>query len=457
MNQSEIIKKPMLIVNSKKHSFFLEKRSYGSLILALPFVLLFIVLWWQGPWLQPDTQSYLTKSPVRSALYPLFLQLNTWLSSNQWGGLLFAQLALGFYSAFFTASKLKKLFALNPWLILLLFVLFLIPYYGPLKFGNSILTEAVCYPIFLFASTFLLEGLFQRKTKPLLYFLAFTSLLILTRRQFLFLYPAFTCVLIYLTVVHRKHFNLGLLTVTFVLSIVGTHLLERTYQYLNDNHFATLPFTGMQLVVAPLYLSTPNDVELFETTLEKTIFLKVQEKMQAKQLSYQAINTRPHFNLAIYPQFLNLVVYPHYFESYGPICWEILFPILSEQGFKDLYEIDSFTTHMALTLIQAHFKEYLALYASNIIFNLGGLFPTLFLGLIALLAFIYHCLKKDNLSLGILVTLLLTSGNYLLVAIVEPILIRYSIYTTVLSLAMLTITLSFAFQHWKDISYPENN
>lgn len=452
----------MFIVNTKKHSFFLEKNTYQSFAFCIPFILLFIALWLQGPWLQTDSQSYLTKSPIRSALYPLLLQLNTWLFPGQWGGLVFVQLALGFYSAYFTASKLKKLFALNHWLSSLLMILFLIPYYGPLKFGNSILSEALCYPIFLFAFSYLLEGLFQRKTKSLLYFLGLTSLLILTRRQFLFLYPVFTCVLIYLGVVHRKQFKLSLLTIAFALSILGTHLLERTYQYFNHNHFTTIPFTGMQLIVAPLYLSTPNDAALFENTLEKIIFLEIQEKMQAKHLSYQTINTSPHFNLTIYPQFLNLAVYPHYFENYGPICWEVLFPVINEIDennnlYLNHYDRDTLLIKMALTLIQVHLKEYLALYISNIIFNLGGLFPTLLFVLMAFLAFVYHCLRRDDLSLGLVVTFLLTFGNYFLIAIVEPILIRYSIYTNTLLLGMLTIALSIAFQHGKKTSTLEND
>lgn len=401
---------------------------------------LFLFLGHQGPNIQPDTGSYLTASAVRSALYPLLLKLNSWLfGPNNFQLLVLAQLAYGILGSIFLAHKIRKLFGLNLWAIPPLLLCLLAPYYGPGRFGNSVMTEALCYPTFLLASACLFEGVIGKNSRHLLYFLGLTAILILTRRQFLFLYPVFGLLLVYLVLCERKAFKLGLLTVAFIGSIIFTHLLERTYQYFTQGNFSTIPFTGIQLIVAPMYIAKDSDIQLFDTDLERRIFKDIRQQLQQKKLSFTALNKTSFFDFSVYANF---------YENYNAICWETISPTFSKNGIGDPYQLDTMTRDMAIKLIHENWQPYLTLYLLNIVFNVGGLYYCLLLAILGLFALIQHYQYRDALSLGCLLALTLSAANYSLVALVEPVLRRYSAYTDGVQVGVLLACIMLAFQVW---------
>lgn len=408
---------------------------FSITVLSLTFALFL-----QGPILHPDSASYLYPNPLRPPMYPLLLQINQALfGTNHYHALIFFQLTIGIWAACAFAQTLKKLFALPIWVIAIITIALLIPY-GWQKFGNIVLTEALCYPLFLCATRSLLQGLIGKKTRSFFFFLGWTSLLILTRRQFLFLYPVFGVVLVYLFCWDRRSFKvttIALLSLTFGLSIIATNLLERSYQYSQHGHFSIAPFTGVQLVVAPLYLANDADSELFKTPLEKSVFLTTRQILQDKKISY---DTRPNEQAGVF----TLSTYTHFYEHYNTICWEALRTALTKHAVVDVYQVDALTLDMATTLIQAHLIDYIALYFANIVFNLGGFYYAFFLGILFLLLIVKLIYNKPAiaptpLTLTMFLSLLLTFANYSLVALVEPVLKRYSAYTDTIQISLLLV------------------
>jgi hypothetical protein len=419
---------------------FGAENSAGNKFLILyrvTYLLLFLFLAWQGPSIAPDTASYLADNPIRSPGFPLILNAYQGLFGyDNFQYLNWVQLIFGFAAVSYFVRKLKTIFMLSEWPSFLVTLVLLFPFYGPGRFANFILTEAFCYPLFLIIVAEILEGVSFKSSKALLYALFWTGIIVIVRRQFLFLYPAFVILFLYLVFWERKQFKFYLLSFSLIVSILVPNLFEKTYQYIHHGKFTTVPFTGMQLIIAPLYLAKESDAELFDNPTEREIFETVRNKIEAEHLNFEALNETSYFHTS---------AYTHFYESYNPICWGTLAVVLSELGIHDPYEIDQITSKMAIMLILNNVKGFLVLYLLNIIFNIGGLHFALFLGVSALLAFSSFIIKRETLTQAYLLSLLLTAGNYSLVALVEPILPRYSVYTDMVLVSILIVCLVKAF------------
>ena len=126
----------------------------------------------------------------------MLLKLNNLIfGENEFRFLVLLQLMLGFYAALSCAATFKKLYNLSKGLEWVVGLVLLFPYFVN-RFGNTLLTEALCYPLFLLAFSALLQGLLLKQMRFFAKLMVLMGLLILTRNQFLFLYPLMVLVLI---------------------------------------------------------------------------------------------------------------------------------------------------------------------------------------------------------------------------------------------------------------------
>ncbi len=303
-----------------------------SFILLLLTLKLFAAILNEGPMIANDTLSYVNCSAFRPFFYPLVLKLNALINGdNNYSNLVLFQNFLGFAAAEFTARKFMHFFDLNRIQKWALFIVLLAPYYISFhNVGNLILTEAIAYPLFLMAIYFLFEGIINKKTRSLIYFTLLLSLLIFVRRQFLFLYPVYSLLLLYLFRYERRCFRVGLLVVIFILCGIATNLVERTWQYTHNGHFTTIPFTGLQIVVAPLYVSKDSDSMYFKDDLQKSIFLKVRDVMHQQKLCLDDQKNAT----------LSTEVYFQYLYSFNQIARYILVPEVDKQLKGSLVALD---------------------------------------------------------------------------------------------------------------------
>lgn len=405
------------------------------------FAVLFIFLYLKGPILHPDSGGYIHNATIRSPLYPFILSIYTYFWGSQFQALLFFQLLGGFMAVYFTAHTFRCIFKLPAFLFFLITLVLCSPYYGPGLFGNAILTEALCYPLFLLMFAFLLRGLAEKKQGNLYCALFITVLLVLTRGQFLFLFPAFAIILLWISLFERRSFRWIPLGIYFILSIVSSHLLEKTYQYYYHGQFARVPFTGMQLVVAPLYLSKAEDSVFLKTKLEQDLFKDVWTQMKKKKLHFASLNSDGYFHVNTYTHFNN---------HYNDICWGTVSPLLSKHKLTTPYQIDATLTQMGTSLIFNNLKGFFTLYCLNILFNLGGLYYALLIMVTGFAAVTIFVKTRSTVSMAYLLITLLTAGNYFLIALVEPVLRRYSAYTDVLQVSIFLILGVLAFQRRAD-------
>lgn len=372
-----------------------------------------------------DSGGYITASINRSPLYPLLIQGFSFFDSSL-QLLILLQLLLGWVAVHVFLNALQRIFKLDLLLSIIVLIFIALPYYFiflsvPLFVGNVIMTEAICYPLFLLAIAAICHAVQQQQLRFYIYFIILTMLLILTRRQFIFLYPFFGIVWLSLFLQQSQvKFSKALLLGMFIISIIATNILEKTYQYIQHDKFTTIPFTGRQLLVLPMFVAKAGDANLFaDNSVQQRVFSDIYAEMTHRRITF-ADQSLPLLNL-----------YNVFEKHYNTVSHRIIPPAVHKAfgvGF-DEYKLDACTVQIALTLIKHNFKDYLKLYAKNIEVNLGQKSFVLFLLLVFAVTFINYIKSRSLILLILLFALILQFGNYMLIALVEPILWRYTIYT----------------------------
>jgi hypothetical protein len=397
----------------------------GDFTLRVGSLLAFLSLWFVvGVRLDADSGSYIDGSILRSPLYPMVIEIFGSIDSSL-NLLILFQLLLGLFAVHALLQALRRIFDLGFVTSAVVLIFIALPYYfitvkQRFFIGNFILTESICYPMFLLAASAIIHAVNRQKLRFYLYFILLTALLILTRRQFLFLYPFF--VLVWLTLFlqkERTEFSRLLLLAVFIFSIIATNMIERTYHYLRHDRFSTVPFTGRQLLVMPMFVAGEGDRNLFAEEEQREIFDRIYDEMADEGIA------------SIHKDSPTISAYNAYERYYNHISHDVIpksaQTVMGDQ--YDEYQMNAHTVRMSLVLIEHHFKEYLKLYFKNIEMNAGKKPFVLFLILVFTLTLINYIQHRPRVSLILLFMLVLQLGNYMLIALVEPIIWRYTVYT----------------------------
>ena len=411
----------------------------GELALRVGSLAVFLFLWYAvGVKLDLDSGSYIDGSILRSPLYPLIIQLFSFIDSSL-NVLILFQLLLGLFAVHTFLHTLRKIFNFGFITSVVVLIFISLPYYfitvkQRFFIGNLILTGSICYPLFLLASASIFNAVIQQKLRFYLHFILLTALLILTRRQFLFLYPFF--ILVWLALFFQKEkieFSRLILLAVFIFSIIATNMIEKTYQYIKHDKFTTVPFTGRQLLVMPMFVAKESDKNLFARENQRDIFMHIYDEMASEGIAFYHKGS-PSIN-----------AYIAYERHYNDISHYII-PRSAQKVMGaqyDEYKMDACTVQMSLVLIRHNFKDFLKLYLKNIEMNSGKKPFVLFLFLVFTLTLINYIKHRSKASLILLFALILQLGNYMLIALVEPIIWRYTIYTNQVLFALLALCVAY--------------
>jgi hypothetical protein len=411
----------------------------SELVLRVGSLVVFLFLWLAvGVRFDGDSGSYIDGTLLRSPLYPLIIDIFSFIDSSL-NVLILFQLLLGLAAIHVFLRTMRQIFDFSFITSTVVLVFISLPYYFitvRLRFfiGNLIMTEAICYPLFLLAAAAIFHALIQKKLRFYLYFILITTFLILTRRQFLFLYPFFG--LVWLTLFLQKEkieFSRLMLLVIFIFSIIATNMIEKTYQYIKHDRFSTVPFTGRQLLVIPMFVANESDKNLFAEEKQRDIFVHIYDEMVGEGLAF------------IHKGSPSIDTYNVYERYYNHVSHDII-PrsarrVMGKQ--YDEYEMNALTSQMSLVLIKHNFKDFLKLYLKNIEVNSGKKPFVLFLILVFTLTLIDYVRRRSKVSLILLFALILQLGNYMLIALVEPIIWRYTVYTNQVLFTVMALCIAF--------------
>lgn len=244
-----------------------------------------------------DSEQYIAMHIHREPLYPLFLAFFRMIAGESMGLVLVAaaQNLLMVFAIFFLIEYLCKKFSLGLLGELILLVLELMPhlitrYVSALGIflENSVMSEALCLPLFHFFILFTLRMLFEEKNTDMALSLLFAFLLSITRGQMM------TTILIWMLVagfeiVCHKGYKRLVIPVIAVICVFGFRsLFVHTYNYMVTGYFMGNTYGKVNTLTNVIYACDRESGEVFEEgSLERDFFDRFYEGAEVLGANYK--------------------------------------------------------------------------------------------------------------------------------------------------------------------------
>ena len=423
---------------------YLSSSLYDQAALPLAGMALFLLLILRGTRSSLQTIGIVDGEPLYLPLYPWLVQIydaiggtaQTLETPGHYVPLAALQILGGLAAAWWLARCLRETFTLPPWGAPVAALLLLLPYLvGSEPIGNTIGVAALAYPLFMVALCFLLQSYARGNWRYLVGFLLLMPLLMLSDEPFVFLCPAVVFVLTWLLNGYEgpRGPKLALIAV-FLGALLAAFLFERLVNLGQHDRFVSAPVSGIHKIVAPLYLSEPEDEQLFvgEPRL-RALFHAFQSRMAARNLRRaDAVN-----GLVPADELVG-----HYQASYGPIMRDVVLPILEQRGRDDWFEIDRVTREIGWRLLRERPGAWTRLSLESTVHGLGGFYPmTLLLAALAIAGFV-QLRRRDALSLTLATILLFHLMNVATAALLGNPTRAAALYTEPVVIVLLLATLT---------------
>ncbi len=243
-----------------------------------------------------DSEQYITMHIHREPLYPLFLAFFRKLCKE--GYLTVAAAAQGILTAvaiWLLSEYITRHFKLHLWEELLVVGIQLLPhvmtrYVSALHIflESSVMSEALCIPLFHFFLYFLLRMLFEQRGRDCAFALVFAFLLSMTRGQMM------TTILLWmalrlLQLALQKKYRLLLIPIIAVAAVFGMRSLAvHVYNYAVTGYFMGNTYGQVNTLTNVMYACDEEDGEVFEAgSLERTFFDRFYAEADAMGLNYK--------------------------------------------------------------------------------------------------------------------------------------------------------------------------
>lgn len=420
-----------------------RKKSFGILIVLLAFFLGMFAVYGVGVY--NDSEQYITMHIHREPLYPLFLAFFRMIAKED-GGLVLAAIAQNVFTAFgifFLVEYLQKKFSLNRIEELVLLLLELMPhlvtrYVSALGIflENSVMSEALCIPLFQFFVLFTLRMIFEDDKKDMIWSLLFAWLLSMTRGQLM------TTILVWMVAagfrfISRRHYKKLLIPVLAVVCAFGIRSLAvHTYNYFVTGYFMGNTYGPVNTLTNVIYACDREDGEVFEEeSLEKKFFDQFFEEADVLGLNYRYAGESIDERTA-------------YLEnSHDNLKFQVLEADLSEYYFSlgkvDYYQQSSMSDEMAGKMLRKllpacfgqWFYDYLLLCRNGFIrsiavthkwINLAAL--VIYLAAVGLMFVVFRKDKRNPAAYMMGFALLFIAANVFATSLTIMCLSRYMIY-----------------------------
>lgn len=425
-------------------TFSTPKLNNQNWFLIVILALIFIPQLFMATQFQPDSQGYLTFSNMRPPMLPLLLGLNHLIMGKQFYLFRIFQVGLAVFSMVILESWMRRTFNVSKWLTAFALLLFLIPAFVYEKYGITILSETITYPMFALLLVPMLNFFIHKNVKNAIGFSICTAILILTRNQFYFLYGMMLFGLAWLIYTRTTIKTILKIAGIFLITIIFVSLFNRTYHYLFNNSFSASSGNGAAVLVQPMFFAKASDAAYFKNEKDRAIFTALYNSCHKAGYtldSQKVLNT----NILTSSEIQN-----NFIQNYNPIFYKCLNPTMAKLGYTNVFEANKIMLPIAVTLIKNNWETNATFYIKKIMYSLGGYYMTSIWLLIGIMACI--CLLKDRDNKRAIVTLallLLVLANSVTIASAEMMLNRYLGYSQLALLLVITILISPVFNFIK--------
>jgi hypothetical protein len=387
---------------------------------------------WVDPWIHGDSYSYLNNAPTRTALYPLYLDVVQTLLGDGFArpAICFQVLAVAIGAHRF-AWGLRQDQNLSAPAGCGVAVVLLLPL---LRYGSMILPECLAYALFLWFVAVLLHGLVKPLPRALVSAAALGALLVLTRPQYLYLYPVLALYAAGHVALAQAPARRGMALAAGlgVLVLVGGSLTQQVYNDLVNGRFSQVSYTGIQLLGVQLYLANPADLRFEDPDQQRfadAASRVIEEQQLATRYSPPRMPEAGFFVNAFGPLVFQGIVAPYEDLFHGG-------QRLDADGWAAL---DRMSISMALHLARANPVRYVKHMAREV-YQTERFFFVLTVTL-PVVAFCLWVARRDPWFGGIALVGVAAWANYAVVLLVQSMLVRYSYAQNEAMVALVLATL----------------
>ena len=395
-----------------------------------------------------DSFSFINYGSQRPPVYPLFLLLQeAVLGSGYLKYVHLPQILIGVAAIVFFCRTVRATFALSHLVTFSVSAVLAICYLRYPPVGNYVLSEGPALPLFVLFTAFVIRAVADHRFADYSAVFILANLLVLTRHQFLFVYPFCLLLLLYqLWTIRRLKLWLGLLFVLAGVS-VATHVLERGYHYVLTGTASAFPLSGLQLGGIAFYVAKPENAAVLEPKEAELLNLVLADirKLNMSGQQYPELTPRyvdPSIHLeASYSTIVLYALFPRATElvlgrQIPGTAWQELPAVMSHE---EAQQLNSFLMGMWRKLVVANIKDFAIIYMRNVIFHAGGWIILCVLAVSFAVSMLNALVTGRALPAALAFALMLHFGNMLFVALVEPLYQRYVVYGESMAFAMLLL------------------
>lgn len=274
-----------------------KKRKTNSIVLLTGLLVYFLgMLLFNGVGIYNDSEQYITMHIHREPLYPLFLAFfRTFMGKGYLTAAAVVQSAAVAYGIYLLSEYLTGHFALKIWQEYVLVGIQLLPhlmtrYISALHIflENSVMSEALCIPLFQFYLYFVLRMLFDGRKRDLWLSLLFAYLLSLTRGQMMVTILVWMLIVMVRQIIEKRYRKLLLPVLVVLLTFGLRSLTTHVYNYAVTGYFMGNTYGKVNTLTNVIYACDKEDGEVFpEGSLERRFFEQFYEQADAMKANYR--------------------------------------------------------------------------------------------------------------------------------------------------------------------------
>ena len=377
------------------------------------------------PVIYSDSSRYMEGSSQDPPLYSTIIMVIRLISGSMNFVVVLQTIFVGSSIIYFTKTVATH-FNLNIIIKIFISLLLFLPI---LEFYNKILTESFAYAFSLFFVSFAFKLIFNFNIRNLIFTTFFVVLLLLTRNQFMILYPVILLLYLGILILHNSKKIFTVLIISFLsIFLIHNSLIFFNTQAKQDN-FKTESLSYVSLgpffhtYFDAIYISSAKDVLLFEDqNLQKTLNT-IFEEMDNQKALLKYYNGRGHFGISLSK-----------IKNYSK-------PLLKNLADQNDISVINLKKEISIKLIKANFRKYTK-HIFKKSYDSSWLF--VFLPFLIMLAGLTNFLKyKSHLSLLITFISTFSLANHSIIYLFGRVQPRYFIYTDFVLLIFIFILFNF--------------
>ena len=274
------------------------KNNLSEIITAAGVLLL--LLYSSDPIMKGDAFRYLYGNLIDPPMYSLIISIMQSLFATLNSVIVFQTFLIGLGIIYFTRS-MSKIFDINYIIKIIVSFFLFIPI---LQFYKNLLTESISYAFSLLLVGSVINLIYNFNSRNLFWIIGFVIALLLSRNQFIILYPVIFLLFLSIFILNKSKKTLIMLVLSFLSILIIHNSLLTLNKYMKQNTLETK--TSLNKKYGPfyfsyidsIYISTVNDATLFENQNIQNTLTKIFSKMDNQKALVEYYDGRGHYGLS---------------------------------------------------------------------------------------------------------------------------------------------------------------